>query len=419
MGQFLFATESYPFTADIEALLADPRDRAVLITKDVDDTLSAGQRSCFARIVKVDRFDLPSIENAIATQVALEANARFVSHDDFFYEIFAQINERHRLPGYSRDAIAPFVNKDVMKRRLHGSGIRIPRYATFDAASYARDPEAFRRRLAGELGFPMFAKPIQGAGAEHCALLRTADELRRWCDERNDNVAFEIDEFIGDAVLYHCDSVLRGGRAVFTQASRYSRPCADFAHGSAVGSYTLTGEPELAEELCAFAGDVIAAFARRHPVPDGVTHMEMFRTQSGELVFLEVQFRPPGANVRVAYARHLGINLEDVHFKLQMGKDVAPVTQTGPYAAWMYFPTADGVVDAVHPLPRIRSEVVEANCYVRPGQRTLKPASILDARGRGVVALSLVIVNHDYEQLRADFERLAGFRPYSLRAYVR
>jgi len=201
---------------------------------------------------------------------------------------------------------------------------------------------------------------------------------------------------------------------VFTQPSRYSHPCAAFAGGDPVGSYTLAPDEALYEPLCRFASDVIAAFARQHDVPDGVTHMEMFHTSSGDLVFLEVQFRPPGANVKVSYARHLGVNLEDVHLRLQMGKTIEPVTPRGPWSAWMYFPTADGTVESLNPLPPLTSEIVEASWYVRPGQHTARPQSILDARARGVVALSLVIANEDYGRLIADFEQLTRYCPCSM-----
>lgn len=415
MPQFLFATESYPFTADIEALLADPEDEAILITKDAHLALTDAQRSCFRQIIKVDGFDVPRLEQAIASIGRMQPGARIVSHDDFFYELFAEVSRRHGLAGYSADSIRPFVDKHETKKRLDGSGIRAPRYVLFDSEAYAAQQERYVKCIESELAFPMFAKPVQGAGAENCTMLSTQADLRRWCHEWKEGCVYEIDEFVGDAVLYHCDSVIQEGRPIFTQVARYSRPCADFAAGYMVGSHTLAHEEPLSIKLRDFVDHVIAALARHHPVPDGVTHMEVFRTVAGELVFLEVQLRPPGANAKRCYAEYLRLNLEDLHLRLQMGKAVSPPAKPpGPFSAWMYFPTADGIVEKLHPLPSLQSRIVEAEYHVRPGQLTRRPSSILDARGRGVVALSLVISNVDYDELTADFQRLAQHRPFTL-----
>ena len=127
-----------------------------------------------------------------------------------------------------------------------------------------------------------------------------------------------------------------------------------------------------------------------------------------------MQFRPPGANVRRAYAERLGMNLEEMHYRLQMGLECPSLETRGMHAAWMYFPTADGVVEAVEPLPELSSRVVECTWGVMAGQRTRAPHSILDARSRGVVALSLVIANDDNAHLREDFERLCVHSPFRL-----
>lgn len=415
MTQYIFATESYPFTADLATLLPEPPDEAILLTRDVHESLSEADRQRFARIVPVDPFDLPHLQAALARRVRLKPGARIVSHDDFFYELFAQLARQNNLAGYSVEAILPFVNKQVMKERLHGSGIRLPRYRLFDAAAFEADGPSWLHDTAAQIGYPMFAKPIQGAGAQHCALIADEAQFLAWAASRPRDVVFEIDEFIGDAVLYHCDSVIHQGLPVFTQVCRYSHPCADFARGRMVGSHTLAIQDDGHAALAHFTEQVFTAFSRHHPVPDGVTHMEMFRRASGEIIFLEVQFRPPGANVRSAYAQHLGVNLEDHHFALQMGRGYTPIEARGPHAAWLYFPTADGVVDALRPLPALQSRVVDCWHGVQPGQRTHAPQSILDARGRGVVALSLVIAHEDSAVLRADFERLCGHVPFHLR----
>lgn len=413
MTQYIFATESYPFTADLASLVPLEPHESILLTRDVHKSMSDTDRRRFNRIIEVEQFDFKSLETALGP-LQLHSDARIISHDDFYYEQFALVGQRLGLTGYTVDSILPFVNKHVTKSRLVGSGIRVPRYRLFDPEAFSRDGLQWLRSVGAQLGYPMFIKPIQGAGAEHSILVRDEAEFIEWARRRKPDIIFEIDEFIGEAILYHCDSVLWRGRPVFTQVCRYSNPCADFAKGRMVGSYTLGEEDECHGPMTQFTSDVFAALARHHLLPDGVTHMEMFRKASGEIVFLEVQFRPPGANVRRAYAEFLGVNFEEIHYRLQMGADAGSIRACGPYAAWMYFPTADGVVATLEPLPNLYSTIVECSYGIQHGQPTRSPESILDAWGRGVVALSLVITNFDHEQLRQDFAKLQDYIPFRL-----
>ena len=150
MTQYIFATESYPFTADLASLLPLPPDEAILLTKDVHRTLSEADRARFSRIVEVDGFDLDSL-NAALTRIAPQRGARLVSHDDFFYEQFAQVGPSHGVSVYTLESILPFVNKHVMKQRLKGSSVRLPRYRLFNAKAFASQGVGWLRQLAEEL----------------------------------------------------------------------------------------------------------------------------------------------------------------------------------------------------------------------------------------------------------------------------
>lgn len=412
MIRFIFATESYPFTCELARVVPAPAAGCALVTRDVHLSLDAADLARFGQVRAVERFDLASVEAAVRSLDAAPG-ACLVSHDDFFYEVLAEVGRRCGLRIYTRESILPFLDKDAMKRRLRGSGVRLPGYRVFDAARHAAGGDAYLRETAAAIGYPLFAKPLQGAGAENCRLLADEAVFADWAAQRAPGLAYEIDEYIA-GTLYHCDSVLRGGMPVFTQVCRYSHPCAEFAQGRMVGSWTLHPDDAAREPMLRFTAQVFAALGASHPVPDGVTHMEMFHTPQREIVFLEVQFRPPGANVRKAYAEHLGTNLEEHHYRLQLGLPCDVPAASGRHAAWMYFPTADGVVASVRALPALESELLECSWGVRPGDRTRAPASILDARGRGVVALSLVLANADHAALCRDIEALERHVPFAL-----
>jgi len=412
MTRFIFATESYGFSADLKSLLTRGPDDYILLTKDVHHTMPEADLALFSEVIEVPQFDVPSLLAALERFSGGAAPMRIVSHDDFFYLELAEVSALLGFDYPSRDAFLPFVDKDVAKQRLRDSGILTPRYRILDRAKARSSLSRYADELAADVGFPMFAKPTQGAGAEHCCLIPDRQRLMEWMECSTRTEVFEIDEYIDDAVLYHCDSVISGGAAVFTQVARYSAPCAEFANGVAVGSYTLPATDPVSLQLQAFAADVMRALGRHTTVPDGVTHLEVFRKSDGRLIFLEVQFRPPGANVKRAYREHLGVNLEDIHFSLQLGRSLVLPAASGQHAAWIYFPTPGGIIESLAPLPPLCSDIIEQWHGAKPGDSLTRPQSILDAKGRGVVLLSLVIGHDDHATLRDDFIKLSQFIPY-------
>jgi len=261
----------------------------------------------------------------------------------------------------------------------------------------------------------VFAKPLQGAGAEHARKIDTLDQFNSWLEFGQLPDRFEIDEFIGDATLFHCELLIDGHRISAIQVCEYCYPCADFAKGRPVGSFTMDMTLDsTAKRVAQFAQSCLEAMALHVTLPNGVVHLEAFRRTSGDLLFLEAQLRPPGANAKQMYASRYGLNLEAIHLQLQMGRKVETPVAAGPYAAWIYFPTKDGTISALRTLPVLRSTVVQCDWHVGVGQNTKRPNSILDAVGRGAVALSVVISNKDIDQLREDFLQLADFDPILL-----
>jgi hypothetical protein len=142
-----------------------------------------------------------------------------------------------------------------------------------------------------------------------------------------------------------------------------------------------------------------------------VMHLEAFRDHfSGQVTFLETQLRHPGADIRSAYKVHLNLDLEEIHFRSQMGlciDHLIPDTR-GPYAMWLYVPTQNGVIDALC-LPRVSSKLCKMSFLVSKGEKTRLPTSLLMDQQ---TALKMLIVNDNYETILQDFMYLKQFKPY-------
>lgn len=413
MKEYFFITQHYKFTTNLDKLFIPCHScRKILITEDVHNYLTSKQKNFFDKILVTADFSLKNLKHLIQQNAIQPKQVKLISHDDVHYKTIARLNESLSLHGFSFKAILPFIDKVTMKNRLKNYQINIPKYMKFTWRKCKTDLALYVNHIEKKLHYPLIAKPIDGAGAFGITILNNRTELLSWCKKHHTAKNYEIEEFIEMRAMFHCDSIIKNGKVLFTQVCQYASPCADFAHGKVLGSYTLEQKNPLFIQLTCFAEKVIAAYNRYIQVPDGVVHLEVMQSQSGQLFFLEIQFRPPGANVVSIYNIHLGFNLEEYHFRLQIGLSIDIPNQRGPYAGWLYFPTGTGVIKSLIDPPVQSEETVFSQFYIKPKQTVTLPPDILNACDRGFVVLSLVIKNNSLRNLVSVFKRLVDFKPY-------
>ena len=200
----------------------------------------------------------------------------------------ARLRERIGAPGLSvTDAVA-FRDKGEMKRRVEAAGIRTPRSArasTKDAC----------RAAAAEIGYPLIIKPIAGAGSADTHRLEDDNDLERALAALGHVPEVSVEEFIiGDEFTY--DTVCADGTIAFQNVCEY-RPSplvgkqVEWISPQVIAHRDLT-DPFIADGV-ALGRQVIEAMGFR----SGFTHMEWFRTTSGEVVFGEIAARSPGGRL--------------------------------------------------------------------------------------------------------------------------
>jgi hypothetical protein len=179
-------------------------------------------------------------------------------------------------------------------------------------------------------------------------------ELRGWATwsvSQKDRNTYEIDEFV-EGTLFHCDSLVQGGKIIWSNACRNINPCMQFALGRSIGAYTLPVDHDDAIAVRAFNAQALEALEP----PDGAVHLECFMTPSGELVFLELGARPPGGDMVGLYKRCLGLDLDLAHFLLRAGEPFRlELSGDGSYGAWGVHPKRAGRVLAIE-MPEFLSE---------------------------------------------------------------
>lgn len=399
------------FRVDWKNMYQPDHYRLVLLVSEANNQrlLAASQEKYFHRIIQTDNFSLENLTK-LTRQVLREleiadlSQVKIMTHDEYSLGVTAKLREEIGIEGDRFEQLRIFIDKIEMKRALAGKGIRIPKHFSFDAEQYKNDSEAYANLVEKRLGFPVFVKPINESGSVGAQKIESRDALIEWCNAHQDDDYFEVDEFI-DGKLYHCDSIIKDGEILFTQVSEYAHPCFDYISGEICASITLPPETEDFQQLSEFAAKVIPAIPA---MPRStVTHLEVFKNQDGELIFLEIAARAPAAMVPYTYAKFLGVNIEEAHFRLQMGTFSEMNFKRGPYCAWVYFPHQEGVVVELHK-PSMHSEH-EISWRVKVGDQLQNPQDIRDT------ACTVMLWNDDFTKLKKDFDYLdKSFRPYSV-----
>ena len=184
---------------------------------------------------------------------------------------------------------------------------------------------------------------------------------------------------------------------LFQAIGRYSYPNADFQEGKNLGSILCQEQDALTLSLQKFAREAIAALGQ----VDGVYHMEIFKNDAQELIFLETAIRPIGLYGVQNYEDTYGINLYELDFKIQVQADQFPLIKDPSgkeKGSFFILPLANKTIETLQE-PQLQSPYT-LTWEVKVGDRPKASGSNLDFAG--VVCFK----NTNYAQLEADFEYL-------------
>jgi len=200
----------------------------------------------------------------------------------------ARLREALGLPGMTVAETLPFRDKEVMKQRLDGAGIRTPRHARAATADQVRD-------AAESIGYPVIVKPIAGAGSADTHRCDSRQDLERSLRAIRHVPEVSVEEFV-EAEEFTFDTICADGRLEFENVCWYKpRPLAQRQlEWVSPQSFALRDleMPEI-QGGRKLGRQVLDALGFR----TGFTHMEWFRKHDGEVVFGEIGARPPGARL--------------------------------------------------------------------------------------------------------------------------
>lgn len=271
--------------------------------------------------------------------------------DERCIESVAKLRATLQIPGLSPDESKKFRDKIVMKECLKGHNVRYPEFVSCKDSEAVSDLLGRSKRVV--------VKPRSGCGSRGVAFIEDASVLQEWFDNTANSDAFEAEAFI-DGVLYHSNSIVRDGRAVFTAIAPYLPGMAniDFSVGTPFVTVMLEPGP-FYDRLTAFSQEVITALN----IENGVTHLEFWVTSDAEIVFCEIAIRPGGGGIMDMIDAQYGIHLGQALLMLECRQgDAIPRPQprkAGRTGLIGFRSVKTGIVTTVPPLDAFADEWVQ------------------------------------------------------------
>ncbi len=202
----------------------------------------------------------------------------------------AQVREALGIEGMDENTARNVRDKAQMKRVLQAAGVPCARYSLVSTPGEARS-------FAGEVGFPLVAKPPAGAGSQATHRLDEAQALEGWLQVMppSPDAPALLEEFlVGEEHTF--DSVTVGDTTVWSSIADYHPPPLDVLRNPWI-QWTVLLPRDISGPDYAGIHAVGPAALRALGVTDALTHMEWFRRPDGSVAVSEVGARPPGAQL--------------------------------------------------------------------------------------------------------------------------
>jgi hypothetical protein len=244
-------------------------------------SLSAEVRASLDDYVAVPRLD--DDDAVLRAAASLIARHGRIDHLDSLNEHWLELEARLRLdfnvPGPKPDAVLRVRSKMEMARAFEAKGLEAP------ACVWAKDTASVRA-LAQAHGLPLVVKPDRGVGAEEAFVAATQEDLASLLSAPPPGAV--VQPFVCGRLTSFDGLVDADGRVAFSSSFVYCEGVLEIVRDQRdVFYYTRRNLPA---ELEAVGRAMVGAFDLRARF----FHAELFETEDGRFVPLELNARPPG-----------------------------------------------------------------------------------------------------------------------------
>ncbi|MCB9295216.1 MAG: hypothetical protein H6559_19160 [Lewinellaceae bacterium] len=366
--------------------------------------LKEQQEQYFKQIHFLPEMTPERLTSIIPSLTGTDNQLRIVTNDEHCILLAAQVRWALGIQGSYPENVLRFTDKLAMKDALKGSPVVLPKFTKLNRLHWGESQSNLINQLEDKLDYPMFAKPVNLGGSQLTFKIEERAQLRQWLKVNAHKADFEIDEFI-EGTLYHCDSLVKDGEIIFFAPCRYAYPNYLFSKGKFCGSISITEDSAEYQELKKFNRLVLDLLRPENCA----THLELFKRENGELVFLEIAARAPGAMICQKHEKETGVNPEKVHFELQIGlqPQLPPIPDRKVFCASGWFPKVEGRVTRIEQDIPIKSQY-ELSWEIQLNELLNQSDSLIQIAG------SIILWNESFEELQSDFSFLSNYLPYKV-----
>lgn len=194
------------------------------------------------------------------------------------------------LGGMNAEVARNFRDKARMKQVFHENGIPCARFRRVDS-------EADAWSFAGEIGFPLVLKPLDGAASQSTYQVKDENSLREALQKVAPTPYRQaiIEEFVtGDEYSFETISVK--GKPVWHSLTRYYPTPLEVMQNPWI-QWCIVLPKEIDDAQFDDIREANNKALRALGIETGLTHLEWFRRRDGSIAISEVAARPPGAQI--------------------------------------------------------------------------------------------------------------------------
>jgi D-alanine-D-alanine ligase-like ATP-grasp enzyme len=215
---------------------------------------------------------------------------QFVTAQETLLESVAEANQALALRGMSPATVRGTLNKACFRQTLNQAGIKTAEFRLVTAQSDAQ-------RFAGELGFPIVLKVLNGSGGLGTWCVRSSEQLHAALDllqPTSTNVLLAEQYVDGPEIAI--DTITIQNEPQFYSVCSYGPPILEALENPETQWTCIM--PRDISEVCDphVIGKALTA-VRALEVGNAMTHMEALLREDGDPVFIDATLRPAGARI--------------------------------------------------------------------------------------------------------------------------
>lgn len=371
--------------------ITDVPDCAVhVISQEPEHKLSGGLRQRLAGFIQVeDGLNPEHLEKATAMirQRTGKVDRIFAANEQVQVPV-AIVRERMGIDGMSVETMRNFRDKSLMKSILMDAGIPC---AKFRLVTDADDARAFVRSV----GFPVIAKPPEGAGAEFTYMVESDAALAQVLAKHppKADTPLLLEEFV-TGEEHSFDAFTVNGKIKWHSVSRYLPAPLEVKRNPWIQWRVVV--PREVEDA---QYDDIRKQAKRAlkalGAQTGISHMEWFRKRDGTSAISEVGMRPPGAQFTTLMSRANDFDCMGTWARIMITGEFTPPTRKYACGCAYLRGQGKGVVRQVSGFDALRNDLGSLITDVRLPEYGQKPTGSYEGEG-------FIIVRHPETKVVED-----------------